>query len=296
MTLDVRDRKVERTRRLATGGRQHVLNPSHPCGGKDPVVMHMGLAPGSLAPGTVSVIRAGTELALAKVGAFRIDHWYFRSIFGRIAVEAPKERKRLELKPRSAVEPSAAEQSPRSEGEPAQPKKKVDPFGGARPVDVTSIEKKVEEKLQQKQAEEKQRLEELRAKKAAEAEEAKAGDRFVRRGDGKEAASSKSDAVDSWRAGPKAEGDAKRPAAGSAWGKDRKRSESSSATPKSPTDNKSVDELVPKVNAFNLLTDEVSWDVRVCARLINIAICRTGRIGRSGISLKGGIAFIVALA
>ncbi|KAI9020506.1 hypothetical protein DFJ74DRAFT_757050 [Hyaloraphidium curvatum] len=205
--------------------------------------------------------------------------------------ELPKERKKLDLKPRSgtgaAAEggssdgPSSAEPSPSAA---APPKKKSDPFGGARPVDVTSVEKRVEEKLKQKQLEDKQRLEEQRAKRAeaAAAEEARKGARDGKRsvagdkGHGEHGehgeqqhVPAKSEAATSWRSAQTPDAERTRSTSSSNWETSKKAkdagNEKQSGTPEpsqtaEPAATKSkgdVDELVPKVNSFGLLADEV---------------------------------------
>ncbi len=60
------------------------------------------------------------------------------------------QRKKLELKPRSVTNLAEEVSTPTT---PGGTKKKVDPFGGAKPVDVSEVEKKVEEKLKKKSLE-----------------------------------------------------------------------------------------------------------------------------------------------
>jgi len=59
------------------------------------------------------------------------------------------QRKKLDLKPRSVTNLSEEPTTPTT---PGGTKKKADPFGGAKPVDVSEVERKVEEKLRQKSA------------------------------------------------------------------------------------------------------------------------------------------------
>lgn len=73
-----------------------------------------------------------------------------------VPVAAPAERRRLELKPRSAEPAGGA--SPTAATSSAKPS----PFGNAKPVDASEREKEIEQKLSQK---EKERQEELKAKK-----------------------------------------------------------------------------------------------------------------------------------
>lgn len=190
--------------------------------------------------------------------------------------ELPRERKKLELAPRGSAAPT---DSPRGDGgEAAPPKKKSDPFGGARPVDVTTVEKRVEEKLKQKEAEEKQLAEEAKAKKAAAAAAAAAEGtdkekektpRPAPRGpagdkEGKpprEAPASKADATTSWRSsGPKTESAGKRDGGWETAKKDDKpkKEGKQGGEPKADADSKAADELVSKVNSFSILEDAVS--------------------------------------
>lgn len=67
---------------------------------------------------------------------------------------APVERKKLDLKPRSA-EPAAAAANASNSSKPS-------PFGNAKPIDASERERQIEEKLSQR---EKERQEELKAKK-----------------------------------------------------------------------------------------------------------------------------------
>lgn len=179
--------------------------------------------------------------------------------------EAPRERRRLELKPRSDAVPKSnapASQFSASPVSPTEaPKKKFDPFGGARPVDVTSVEKRVEEKLKQREAEERRKAEE--AKKKAEEEAAKAAvsteqqRSLHERPTGKERATesmrSKAEEASSWRS-QKPVGE--RPAEPKRAWQQTTREEA----PKPETSSKQADDLVPKMNAFSILgDDEVSF-------------------------------------
>lgn len=77
---------------------------------------------------------------------------------------APAERKKLDLKPRSAAPAEGAE----TPG--ASSTNKSNPFGGAKPVDVMERERQIEERLQaqreQRAAEEKAKQEKIKAEKA----------------------------------------------------------------------------------------------------------------------------------
>jgi len=197
--------------------------------------------------------------------------------------DTPRERKPLQLAPRTggAAEPSKEAASP-VEGSSAPPKKKADPFGGARPIDVTSVEKRVEEKLRQKEAEEKQRLEELKAKREkekAEAAVAEAADKPPRTEKPGETRTpkeaSKTEGASSWRSsGPKTGLDAKKPVeskdskptdSNAGWEtkaadkgrKDVKDSEGAGAAKTEAAGSTTAEvDLVDKVNSFSILDEE----------------------------------------
>lgn len=79
--------------------------------------------------------------------------------------EAPRERKKLELKPRGSTM-----DAPTSPAAPTTPRTGVNPFGNAAPVDAAAREREIEEKLRLKEQERKEEI----AKKAAANQERKA--------------------------------------------------------------------------------------------------------------------------
>lgn len=103
-------------------------------------------------------------------------YFFFLCIWGEWVLSArspPQVRKKLDLKPRS--EPIKAEDASASSTEKAADygKSKPDPFGGARPKDQLEIQRKIEEKLREKDEASKKKVEEEAAAKRKMEEEEK---------------------------------------------------------------------------------------------------------------------------
>ena len=111
---------------------------------------------------------------------------------------APRERKRLELKPRGSTAGLTGDQvsSPTTSATPISPSKTKNPFGAAKPVDAAERERQVEEKLRvrekawQEEREKKLADKKLAKEAAAEGETGKSQAGEINRSSGQDAAGS----------------------------------------------------------------------------------------------------------
>ncbi|CAO1622581.1 unnamed protein product [Jaminaea pallidilutea] len=117
---------------------------------------------------------------------------------------APAERKKLDLKPRSAVTEATNTDGVESASNSAAATSKASPFGNARPVDNTERERQIEERLQkeraQRAAEEKTKQEKIKADKEKSLRDVPRGPR----GDRQQSTSAKSPTGGSGAAAPAA--------------------------------------------------------------------------------------------